>query len=198
MTPLLPGLLIAPLVLPLVAAALLLFVDAGRRRLRAFVNIAATAAGLGVAATLLWAVDTGGTAVYLAGNWQAPFGIVLVGDRLSVAMLVLVGLLGTASAVYAEAGWSRVGAWFHPLFQMQLLGLNGAFLTGDLFNLFVFFEVLLAASYGLQMHGSGWPRVRSGMHYIATNLLASSLFLVVLLAARGLSGTDHVDGETDE
>ena len=189
MTTPLPGLLIVPLVLPLLAAALLLFVDSSRRRLRGLINIGASAAGLAVAATLLHAVDAGGTAVYLAGNWQAPFGIVLVGDRLSVAMLVLVGLLGTASAVYAEAGWSRVGAWFHPLFQMQLLGLNGAFLTGDLFNLFVFFEVLLAASYGLQMHGSGWPRVRSGMHYIAMNLLASSLFLVGVAVLYGVTGT---------
>src|SRR3546814_15939101 len=79
---------------------------------------------------------------------------------------VLVGVVSTAAALYAEAGWSRTGAAFHPLFQIQLLGLNGVFLTGDLFNLFVFFEVLLAASYGLQLHGSGWTRVRAGMHYI--------------------------------
>src|SRR3546814_6662608 len=82
-------------------------------------------------------------------------------------MLVLVGVVSTAAALYAEAGWSRTGAAFHPLFQIQLLGLNGVFLTGDLFNLFVFFEVLLGASYGLQLHGSGWTRVRAGMHYIA-------------------------------
>src|SRR3546814_2165205 len=88
-------------------------------------------------------------------------------------MLVLVGVVSTAAALYAEAGWSRTGAAFHPLFQIQLLGLNGVFLTGDLFNLFVFFEVLLAASYGLQLHGSGWTRVRAGMHYIAINLLRS-------------------------
>lgn len=185
----LPGLLIAPVLLPLAAAALLLLVDSRRHRLRALVNITAALAGLVVAGTLLWSVDAHGTAVYLAGNWRAPFGIVLVGDRLSVAMLVLVGLIGVASAVYAEARWSRGGAWFHPLFQMLLLGLNGAFLTGDLFNLFVFFEVLLAASYGLQMHGSGWPRVRSGMHYIAVNLLASSLFLVGVAVLYGVAGT---------
>ena len=69
------------------------------------------------------------------------------------------------------------------------MGLNGAFLTGDLFNLFVFFEVMLAASYGLQLHGSGWPRVRSGLHYIAVNLLASSLFLVGLAMLYGVMGT---------
>ncbi len=62
---------------------------------------------------------------------------------------------------------------FHPLFQFLLMGLNGAFLTGDLFNLFVFFEVLLAASYGLLLHGSGAARVKPGLHYIVVNLLAS-------------------------
>ncbi|KFN49925.1 monovalent cation/H+ antiporter subunit D [Arenimonas composti] len=190
MASLLPGLVIVPLVLPLMAAALLLAIDAGNRRARSLINIAATAGGLAVAAVLLLAVDAdGGHGVYLAANWQAPFGIVLVADRLSVLMLVLVGLVGTATALYAEAVWARAGAWFHPLFQMQLLGLNGAFLTGDLFNLFVFFEVLLAASYGLQMHGSGWPRVRSGLHYIAVNLMASALFLVGLAVLYGVTGT---------
>jgi multicomponent K+:H+ antiporter subunit D len=79
--------------------------------------------------------------------------------------------------------------YFHPLFQIQLMGLNGTFLTGDLFNLFVFFEVMLAASYGLQLHGSGWPRVRTGLHYIAVNLLASSLFLIGLAILYGVTGT---------
>src|SRR5690606_810077 len=122
-------------------------------------------------------------------NWEAPFGIVLVADRLSALMLVLVGVVSLSVALYAEAGWARAGVYFHPLFQIQLMGLNGAFLTGDLFNLFVYFEVMLAASYGLQLHGSGWPRVRSGLHYIAVNLLASSLFLVGLGVLYGVLGT---------
>lgn len=190
----LSSLIIVPILLPLlVAAVLLLLPGAGRRQLRACINVCATLAGLVVAAGLLVGVDNGGGAgrieVYLASNWQAPFGIVLVLDRLSALLLVLVGLVSTASALYAEAGWSRAGTYFHPLFQMQLLGLNGAFLTGDLFNLFVFFEVLLAASYGLQLHGSGWLRVRAGMHYIAVNLLASSLFLVGLAVLYGVMGT---------
>ena len=104
-------------------------------------------------------------------------------------MLVLVGVVSLSAALYAESSWARAGAYFHPLFQIQLMGLNGAFLTGDLFNLFVFFEVMLAASYGLSLHGSGWPRVRSGLHYIAVNLLASSLFLVGLAVLYGVMGT---------
>ena len=186
-----PHLLVAPIVLPLVAAALLLLLDDRRKRLKALINIAASAAGLAVAATILRSVhgSAGSIGVYLASNWQAPFGIVLVADRLSALMLVLVGIVGTSVALYAEAAWARAGVYFRPLFQIQLMGLNGAFLTGDLFNLFVFFEVMLAASYGLHLHGSGWPRVRSGLHYIATNLLASSFFLIGLSVLYGVVGT---------
>ncbi|MDX2090757.1 MAG: monovalent cation/H+ antiporter subunit D [Kofleriaceae bacterium] len=182
-----PQLLVVPIVLPLVSAALLVLLG-HRKRLKTAVNLAATAAGLVVAVVLAQRVDAVPD-VYLAGNWEAPFGIVLVADRLSALMLVVVGILGLAVALYAEAAWAPAAVYFHPLFQIQLMGLNGVFLTGDLFNLFVFFEVLLAASYGLQLHGSGWPRVRSGLHYISINLLASALFLVGLGVLYGVLGT---------
>ncbi len=182
-----------PVVLPLVTAALLVLLGEKRRRARTLLNVGATLAGLAVAATLLWRIDAGGVpgaiGVYLGSNWEAPFGVVLVADRLTALMLALVGVVGFGVALYAEAGWHRAGVYFHPLFQIQLMGLNGAFLTGDLFNLFVFFEVMLAASYGLQLHGSGGPRVASGLHYIAVNLLASSLFLVGLATIYGVMGT---------
>ncbi|MGE3547244.1 MAG: monovalent cation/H+ antiporter subunit D, partial [Kofleriaceae bacterium] len=129
------------------------------------------------------------TGVYLAANWRAPFGIVLVADRLSALMVLMTSVMSLCAALHAEGRWARIGVHFHPLFQIQLMGLNGAFLTGDLFNLFVFFEVMLAASYGLQLHGSGLPRVRSGLHYIAVNLLASSLFLIGLAVLYGVLGT---------
>ena len=99
--------------------------------------------------------DAAAVRVYRLGDWPSLFGIVLVLDRLSALMLVLTGVLGLAALVFSLARWHRAGAHFHPLFQFQLMGLNGAFLTGDLFNLFVFFEVMLAASYGLALHGSG-------------------------------------------
>jgi multicomponent K+:H+ antiporter subunit D len=183
------NLVVAPVVLPLTAAAALLLLGDKQRRLKSVINVAASFALLVVAAVILRRVDAHGVSVYLASNWQAPFGIVLVADRLSALMLVLVGVVGLCTALYAEATWARAGVYFHPLFQIQLMGLNGAFLTGDLFNLFVFFEVMLAASYGLHLHGSGWPRVRSGLHYIAANLLASSLFLVGLSVLYGVVGT---------
>lgn len=183
-------LVVVPIVMPLVTAAVLVLLGDQRRRLKSLLNISASLAGLVVAALILVRVDSAGEiSVYLASNWEAPFGIVLVADRLAALMLVLTGVVSLCAALYAEGAWARAGVYFHPLFQIQLMGLNGAFLTGDLFNLFVFFEVMLAASYGLQLHGSGWPRVRSGLHYIAVNLLASSLFLIGLAVLYGVLGT---------
>src|SRR5690348_9497917 len=83
---------------------------------------------------------------YALGNWPAPFAIVLVLDRLSALMLALTSVVAVASLVFSMARWHRAGPHFHTLFQFLLMGLAGAFLTGDLFNLFVFFEVTLAAS----------------------------------------------------
>jgi len=188
-----PQLVVVPVLLPLAAAAFMLLFDESHRRWKALVNVAATIAGLLVAIVLLtWTNRHEGIAaigVHLPGNWHVPFGIVLVADRLAALMLVLTGIVGLASVLYALPHWQRSGVHYHTLFQIQLMGVNGAFLTGDLFNLFVFFEVMLAASYGLLLHGSGSVRVRAGLKYIAFNLLASSLFLVGVALLYGITGT---------
>jgi multicomponent K+:H+ antiporter subunit D len=183
--------IIAPIILPLVTGALLLLFDERRRVLKALVSLASTIALLFIALFLLGQADTGEatTGVYLLGNWPAPFGIVLVLDRLSAMMLVLTGVLALSALIFALARWHKGGPHFHTLFQFLLMGLSGAFLTGDLFNLFVFFEILLAASYGLVLHGSGPLRVRAGLHYIVVNLASSSLFLVGVSLIYGVSGT---------
>lgn len=186
-------LIVAPILLPLLTAALMLLLGEKRRPLKARINLISSLTGLGISICLLLWVQAQGQAssigVYLPGNWQAPFGIVLVLDRLSALMLVLTGIVGISALLFAMARWDRAGASFHALFQIQLMGLYGAFLTADLFNLFVFFEVLLAASYGLILHGSGRARVKAGLHYIAINLLASSLFLVGAAMLYGVTGT---------
>ncbi|MEO8486451.1 MAG: monovalent cation/H+ antiporter subunit D [Betaproteobacteria bacterium] len=188
-----PHLVVAPVVLPLIAAAAMLALGERRRTARSLINVVACVAILVVAVALFAWVDrpdaAGAVGVYLPANWPVPFGIVLVADRLSVLMLVLTAVLGLAAVLYAAARWHRAGVHFHPLFQLQLMGLNGAFLTGDLFNLFVFFEVMLAASYGLLLHGSGVARVRAGLHYIAINLIASSVFLIGVAMLYGVTGT---------
>jgi hypothetical protein len=127
--------------------------------------------------------------VYALGDWPAPFGIVLVVDRLAAAMTLLTAVLGFVSLLYASAGFDQRGRHFHPLFQLQLLGLLGAFLTGDLFNLFVFFEVMLLASYTLLAHAGGLERTRAGITYVVLNLLGSALFLIALGLLYGTLGT---------
>ncbi|WP_207283006.1 monovalent cation/H+ antiporter subunit D [Pseudomonas sp. FW300-N2F2] len=188
-----PHLIAAPILLPLLTAAVMLMLGEKHRPLKARINLFSSLLGLGIAVLLLyWTQDQALPAsigVYLPGNWQAPFGIVLVVDRLSALMLVLTGIIGVSALLFATARWDRAGASFHALFQIQLMGLYGAFLTADLFNLFVFFEVLLAASYGLMLHGSGRARVSAGLHYISINLLASSLFLIGAALIYGVTGT---------
>jgi multicomponent K+:H+ antiporter subunit D len=185
-------LIVAPVLLPLATAALMLLLGEGRRGLKALLNCASTLFGLAIAVALLLRVNVDGPAafgIYLPGNWSVPYGIVLVADRLSTLMAVLAGSVGLAALLYALARWQHAGVYFHVLFQLQLMGLYGAFLTADLFNLFVFFEVLLAASYGLLLHGGGPGRVRAGLHYIAINLVASLLFLIGVAVLYGVTGT---------
>jgi multicomponent K+:H+ antiporter subunit D len=190
---LMPHLIAAPILLPLLTAALMLMLGEKHRPLKAKINLLSSLVGLAIAVLLLqWTRDTGvpgSIGVYLPGNWQAPFGIVLVVDRLSALMLVLTGIIGVSALLFAMARWDGAGSSFHALFQIQMMGLYGAFLTADLFNLFVFFEVLLAASYGLMLHGSGRSRVSAGLHYISINLLASSLFLIGAALIYGVTGT---------
>ncbi|MBW9087324.1 monovalent cation/H+ antiporter subunit D [Rhizobium wenxiniae] len=184
-------LIIAPVLIPLAAAAILLFIDERRRVAKAMVSLVSTMLLLAVA-FILFEIESGPNSfegVYLLGNWAAPFGIVLVLDGLSALMLLLTAIVGFAALVYSLARWHAMGAHFHSMFQLLLMGVNGALLTGDLFNLFVFFEVMLAASYGLLLHGSGPLRVKAGMHYIAVNLAAALLFLIGVSLIYGTAGT---------
>ena len=182
-------LIIAPILLPLVAGALLAVYDERRQFLKGLINLFSTLANLAIAITLLRAADSDAPGVYLLGNWLAPFGIVLVLDRLSAMLVLLTAVLATASLIFSMARWHTVGHHFHTLFQFLLMGVNGAFLTGDLFNLFVFFEVMLASSYGLLLHGSGPRRVQASLHYIVVNLAASFFFLVGVALIYGVTGT---------
>jgi len=182
-------LVIAPILIPFIAGAIMLLYDDRQRKAKIGLGVVSVVLQIAVAIELVAIAKSSLPVVYHLGDWLAPFGIVLVLDRLSAMMLVLSSVLGLASLVYAAAAWHRQGQHYHSLFQFLLMGLHGAFLTGDLFNLFVFFEVLLAASYGLLLHGSGQARVKSGLHYIAINLTASLFFLLGASLIYGLTGT---------
>ncbi len=184
-------LIIAPILLPLLVAALQLLVGEKSRRAVTVLSIASCLALVAISAALLVAVSGEGalSEVYRIGNWPARFGIVLVADRLSALMVLLSSVLALSVLPSALARWRHRGGHVQPLLQFLLTGLHGAFLTGDLFNLFVFFEVLLAASYGLALHGSGARRVSAGLHYIAVNLTSSMLFLLGVSLIFGVTGT---------
>ncbi len=183
------NLIIAPILLPALTAAFIILALRGSLRTQRTVSIVATVLLLLIDIGLLVMVATDGPQVYRLGDWPMPFGIVLVLDQLSATMLVLAGVLALAVVIYASAGSDRKGRLFHPLFQFQLLGINGSFLTGDIFNLFVFFEVMLIASYGLMVHGGGAGRLKAGFHYVAINLVASTLFLIAVGLIYGSTGT---------
>ncbi|WP_404394721.1 monovalent cation/H+ antiporter subunit D [Stutzerimonas chloritidismutans] len=181
--------LILPLLLPLFMGALLLFAHRANKSTKRLLSLAATWTLVPIAIWLVLLADDGQLRIYALGSWQPPFGIILMLDRLSALMLLVTAVLAGFAALYACRGDDERGPNFHALYQFQLLGINGAFLTGDLFNLFVFFEILLISSYALLLHGHGQRRVRSGMHYVVLNLLGSSLFLIGVSMLYGLLGT---------
>ncbi len=181
--------LMLPLLLPLAAGMVNLLLSERNIEVRRWVSLLSTAGALAVTIGLMAQTMDGTVSVYRLGNWPAPFGIVLVLDRLSALLLVTANLLALFSLLHATQGEDGWGHNFHVLFPIQLLGINGAFLTGDLFNLFVFFEVLLIASYCLALHGGGPERVRASLQYVVLNLIGSAFFLIALGTLYGSLGT---------
>lgn len=193
MIPAIDQLIILPAILPAMTAAFLVLAlrnDLVRQRI---VSLVVTAALVALAVILaVIAFSDGAVRAYQLGAWPAPFGISFVLDRLSATMLLLTSVLALCVLIFAVGGTDGRGRHFHPLFQFQLLGINGAFLTGDVFNLFVFFEVMLIASYGLMLHGGGPARLKAGFHYVAINLLASTVFLVGVGLIYAVTGTLNI------
>jgi multicomponent K+:H+ antiporter subunit D len=181
--------IIAPILLPAVTAALLILLRRTDPFVRRAVSIGATCLLLVIAIGLYVLASDGGPRAYLLGAWKAPFGIVIVLDRLSATMVLLTAALAFFVSIYASTGWDLRGNHFHSLFQFQLMGINGAFLTGDVFNLFVFFEVMLIASYGLMLHAGGPRRITAGFQYVTINLIGSALFLVAVSLMYNVTGT---------
>lgn len=181
-------LLVLPIVLPAMTAGLLLLLG-NRLGLVRGVSIVSTLITFLIAATLVGQASSGNIQSYALSDWTAPFGIVMVLDRFSSMMVLLTAVIAVAVVLYAMRDWDQRGRFFHALLQFQLMGINGAFLTGDLFNLFVFFEVLLIASYSLLVYGLGQQRLRATIHYVVINLTGSALFLIAVGTLYGVLGT---------
>ena len=181
---------ILPLILPPVTAAIIILAARHLLGLARILSVATVAILVVIAAGLMWHAAGGEVTVYRLSNWPLPFGIILVLDRLSALMLLLTMILALVVVLYAiGSGWDGRGKHFHALLMFQIMGISGAFLTGDIFNLFVFFEVLLIASYGMMIHGGGERRLRAGVQYVTYNLLGSTLFLFALGTLYAVAGT---------
>ncbi|MCA0964812.1 monovalent cation/H+ antiporter subunit D [Salipiger bermudensis] len=185
--------IIAPVVLPALLAPIIAFVMRHDITLQRAASLAGAVMLTAIAAGLFMLSADGSVHVYRLGSWPAPFGIVLVLDRLSALLILLTSVLGLIVLMHSAAsGWDTRGRHFHALMQFQLMGICGAFLTGDAFNLFVLFEILLIASYGLAIHSGGKARLKSGLQYVIMNLAGSSLFLIALGTLYATTGTLNI------
>jgi multicomponent Na+:H+ antiporter subunit D len=182
---------VLPLILPLFAVGVLLCMRGSiAESWRHALNIA-SCTGMTITAALLVArVSDGQIIAARSGSWPAPFGITLVVDMLSAAMVLVTAVIGLVVAVYAVgSGTAKFRGYFAPLFQALLLGVNGSFLTGDLFNLYVWFEVMLMASFVLVALPGGRPQLEAAVKYLTLNFIASAFFLVGLGVLYGITGT---------
>ena len=182
--------LVLPILVPLSTAAILLLAPK-RPLLQRWIALTGSILLLGSAVVVFRRVEAGGIQVLQISGWPAPFGITLVADLLAAMLVVAVGVVGVAVTAAAFAGVDprREAFGYHPLIQILLMGVAGAFLTGDLFNLYVWFEVMLVASFVLMALHRTSAQVEAAFKYVTINLIASSIFLTALGLLYGVAGT---------
>ncbi len=182
--------LAAPIIIPFAAAALSLLAR-HRPRLQSGLALLAATVHLALGAWLLYRTHTAGITVLHVGGWPAPFGIALVTDHLSALMLLITGVVYLAVTVYSRADIDSdaIQRGYYPLLHILVGGISGAFLTGDLFNLYVWFEVMLMASFALLVLGRTRAQLDGGVKYVVINLLSTLLFLTGLALVYGMTGT---------
>ncbi|MCB0209444.1 MAG: Na+/H+ antiporter subunit D [Anaerolineae bacterium] len=183
-------LLILPLIIPFITGIILILLWNNRAAQRT-VSVVGSAALFTVTIVLLFTVWQNGILAVQIGGWPAPYGITLVADLLSAIMLVLGGLMSISVAVYSLASMDaeREAFGYHPLFHILMMGISGSFLTGDLFNLYVWFEVMLISSFVLVALGGEQGQLEGGIKYVTLNLISSAIFLAAVGLLYGLVGT---------
>jgi len=179
-----------PILVPFATAIIAFFLRGGGRK-SAWASLVGCGALLVASIVLLVEVWQRGVVVAQMGGWPAPFGITLAADLLSAVMVLLTAITGLAVAIYAlvDVDEAQVRFGFHALFQVLLAGVSGAFLTGDLFNLYVWFEVMLISSFGLLVLGQGKAQLDGGIKYVALNLVSTVVLLTAIGLLYGLTGT---------
>jgi multicomponent Na+:H+ antiporter subunit D len=184
------ALLLLPIIIPMFTGILTLFFRYSLR-IQRLVSLLGTGALLASSIALVFDVHRNGIQAAQMGSWPAPYGITLVADLFSAVMVLLAGIVGLAVAVYSLVSIDRRREQFgyHPLYHFLLMGVCGAFLTGDLFNLYVWFEVMLMASFVLMALGGERGQMEGAIKYVALNLVSSAMFLSALGLLYGMAGT---------
>jgi len=156
-----------------------------------FLSVGGAIAALVAAIELFIQVYNQGTFTVNASNWEAPFGIVFVADMLAATMVLLASVAGVAVSIFSSMGLSRQRMLYgyFPIFHFLLMGLNGAFLTGDIFNLYVWFEVIIIASFVLMTLGGRKTQLEGALKYMSMNILASVFFLTGIGILYGITGS---------
>ncbi|WP_198510368.1 Na+/H+ antiporter subunit D [Bacillus solitudinis] len=183
-------LIIAPLLIPLLIGIILLFIR-NSIRVQKVLSIFSIIAMVIATFILLLSVLENGVQTYELGGWRPPFGIVLVADSLAVLLVLFTGLVALACFLFSVRGLDkdRKAYFFYPLLQFLITGVVGAFLTGDLFNLFVFFEVLLMSSYALIVLGGEKVQLQESLKYVLVNVISSALFVTAVAFLYSITGT---------
>ncbi|EKB47854.1 proton-conducting transporter transmembrane domain-containing protein [Cecembia lonarensis] len=182
--------IVLPIILQLVAAVVLMFFWTKTKAQKVLSIIFSVAAVL-VAAYLLVEVWHSGILITQSGNWKAPFGITFVADLLGVTLVLVSSIAALGVSIFSAGSMreERLKFGYYPVFHFLVMGLQGAFLTGDIFNLYVWFEVIIISSFVLMTLGGKKAQLEGAIKYVSLNLLASSLFLIGIGFLYGLTGT---------
>ncbi|WP_163537831.1 Na+/H+ antiporter subunit D [Gracilibacillus sp. YIM 98692] len=184
------NLAVLPIVIPLIAGILATLFHKKLSVVRIFSQII-TVLNTVMVAYILWYIHQNGTVILESGDWMAPFGIVLVGDMLSMSLVLTTNIVALASVFFAPHSLNQKQEefYFYTFYFLLVSGVSGAFITGDLFNLFVFFEVLLMASYAMIILGGGKVQLRESIKYVLINLFSSMLFVTTVAFIYSVVGT---------
>lgn len=184
------NLVILPVLIPMLVGVVLIFLKEYKNAQR-IITVTSMALIFLVSTALVYLAYTDGIQTIALGDWPAPFGIILVGDLLSTSLVWLASILGLVTLFFAYQTFTaeREYNYFHPFFLFLIVGVNGSFLTGDLFNLFVFFEVMLISSFILISFGSGKYQLRESLKYVIINTVSSMFFIIAVAYIYGVTGT---------
>ncbi|APH03866.1 Na+/H+ antiporter subunit D [Bacillus weihaiensis] len=184
------NLIILPILIPLLTGIILIFFQKNIR-IQKVISLIAALTGVVIAAIVVQTVHTSGIQTLEIGNWQPPYGIVLVADMYASLLVLATSIIGFTALLFAFYSISedRERFYFYPGVQFLILGVSGAFFTGDLFNLFVFFEVMLMSSYMLIVLGSSKTQLRESIKYILVNVISSALFVIAVAYLYAVTGT---------